>query len=194
MNKVIRVAVVALNSLCLVGATAALIGTVATAQIKQVGSPSQPPPTQFFAVKQLPLTEQMIQGVLAATESIQEITDNVPEDIDKLSAATVAKLDVVARKHGLASYDEYKAVNENIGLVSAGLDPVTNKYIGREAVIRVQISRVRADKKMSAADKKEKLDDLNDQLQFALPPLQYKANIDLVAKYSDALAKTMRGD
>ena len=194
MDRAIRVAVVALNSLCLVGATAALISTVATAQTKQASSPSQPQPTQFFAVKQLPLTEQMIQGVLAATESIQEVTDNAPEDIDKLSAATVAKLDVVARKHGLASYDEYKAVNENIGLVSAGLDPATNKYVGREAVIRVQIFRVRADKKMSAADKKEKLDDLNDQLQFALPPVQYKANIDLVAKYSAALAKTMRAD
>jgi hypothetical protein len=86
------------------------------------------------------------------------------------------------------------AVNENVGLVSAGLDPATNKYIGREAVIKAQIARVRADKKMSAVDKKEKLADLNDQFQFALPAVQYKANIDLVAKYSGALAKTMRGD
>jgi len=191
MDKFIRVAVVVLTTFCFVGSMAALNITGAIAQTK---SSPQTPPKQFFAVKQLPLTEKQIQGVLAAIESIDGITDRAPEDIDKLSADTIAKLDVVARKHGLASYDEYKTVNENIGLVSAGLDPATNKYIGREAVIKVQIARVRADRKMSAEDKKEKLTDLNGQLQFALPPVQYKGNIDLVAKYSDAFAKTMRGD
>jgi hypothetical protein len=194
VNTFIRVAGVVFNTLCLAGSIATLNGSGAMAQTKQGGSPSQPRAKQFFAVKQVPLTEKQIQGMLAASESIDEITDSAPEDIDKLSADTIAKLDVVAKKHGLASYDEYKTVTENVGLVSAGFDPATNRYIGREAVIRVQIARIRADKKMSAVDKKERLIDLSDQLQFVLPPVQYRGNIDLVAKYSDALAKTTRGD
>jgi hypothetical protein len=122
------------------------------AQGKEPPALAQTFPRQVVSVKQMPLTEAQVQGVLAAAHSIYDITDNAPEDIDKLSPETVAKLDAVASKNGFASYDEYKTVRQNIGLVSAGIDPVTHKYIGREAVIRTQISRVRADKKMSSED------------------------------------------
>ena len=43
----------------------------------------------------------------------------------------------------------------------SGIDPATKKYVGGEAVIKAQIAQVQADKKMSAKDKKEALDDLN---------------------------------
>ena len=49
------------------------------------------------------------------------------------------------------------------------------------------------DKKMSADGKKEALTDLNDQLQFSLPPVQYRSNIDLAAKYYEKFVATMRG-
>lgn len=145
-------------------------------------------------VEQIQLTEAQVQGVVAIAPSVDEVTDDALEDIDKLSSATIAKLDALVGKSGFARYHEYKAVRENIGLVSAGVDPVTNKYVGREAAIRAQIGRVRADKKMSPADRAERLTDLNDQLQFSLPAIRYKSNIALVLKYSEALSKVSRGD
>jgi uncharacterized lipoprotein NlpE involved in copper resistance len=171
-----------------------LIGCNARAQINQVIPAQTTPQKQFVPVKQTPLTEKQVQGYLAAIEDINKVTDNAKEDIDKLRPETVAKLDDVSRKHGLASYGDYKQIGDNIGLVSAGLDELTNKYVGREAVIKLRIARVKADKTLSAESRKERLDELNDQLQVALPSVQYKGNIALVTKYSDRLAATMRGD
>jgi hypothetical protein len=73
-------------------------------------------------VRQIALTEKQIKGMLAASKDMDVITDNAPEDIDKLSAETTEKLDAVARRNGLASYDEYKVIGENIGLVFGGFD------------------------------------------------------------------------
>ncbi len=93
-----------------------------------------------------------------------------------------AQLDAVAKKNGFASYDEYNNVIDNIGLVIGGIDPATKKYVGSEAVIKAQIAQVQADKKMSAKDKKEALDDLNEALKAPAPTIENKGNIDLVVK------------
>jgi hypothetical protein len=134
-------------------------------------------------VKQIALTESQIKGVLAAKDDMRNITDNAPEDIDRLRPETIAKLDVIAKRYGLASYSEYLIVNDNIGLVIGGTDPVTRKYMGKEAAIRLQMARVKNDKKMSAADKKEELQELSDGRQLPLAPVENKGNIALVLKY-----------
>ena len=46
----------------------------------------------------------------------------------------MAQLDGVAKKNGFASFDEYSDVTDNIGMVMAGFDPATKKYVGNEAV------------------------------------------------------------
>ncbi len=172
----------------------ALIGCTVRAQINQVIPARTTPQKQFVPVKQMPLTEKQVRGYLAAIEDINKVTDNAEEDIDKLRPETVARLDEVSRKHGLASYGDYRQIGDNIGLVSAGLDELTNRYVGREAVIKLRIARVKADKTLSAESRKERLDELNDQLQVALPSVQYKGNIALVTKYSARLPATMRAD
>lgn len=188
----IRICAIATAIICL--AFSLVASRRALAQTKQAAPVQAAPQKQFFPVKQMRLTDKQVQGYLAATEEIDKVTDNAEEGIDKLRPETVAKLDDISRKQGLASYNEYKQIGDNIGLVSAGLDELTNKYVGREALIKLRIARVRADKTLSAESKKERLDELNDQLQFALPSVQYKDNIPLVAKYSDRLTATMRGD
>jgi hypothetical protein len=155
----------------------------ALAQAQQQTAPAQLASPKPPAVRQIALTEKQIKGFLAASDDIHTVTDNAPEDIDKLSPKTIAQLDAVARKNGLASYDEYNTVSENISLVFAGYDTVTRKYIGKEALIKARIARVQADKKMSADSRKEALRDLKDDLQSPLPWVEYKNNIDLVVKY-----------
>src|SRR5262249_9832474 len=88
-----------------------VIETICSAQAQIKQPPVQAAPQkQFFPVKQMPLTAKLLEGYLAATDEIDEITQNTPEDIDKLSPATIAKLDAVAKKHDLGSYDQYLRV------------------------------------------------------------------------------------
>jgi hypothetical protein len=53
---------------------------------------------------------------------------------------------------------------------------------------------VQADKKMSAKDKKEALDDLNQAAKAPEPAIENKGNIDIVVKYFDKLAAIMGDD
>ncbi len=142
----------------------------------------------------MPLTEKHVQGYIAATAEVHSALETSEESVDKLSPQTIVKLDAVAQKHGLSDYAEYNRIGKNIGQVTSGVDEVTRKYVGRDALIRLRIARVKANKKMSEVDRKEALTDLNDQLQFALPPVQYKGNIDLVVKYYGKLPEGYYSD
>ena len=121
------------------------------------------------------------------------ITEKIPENA-KPDSKVDAQLEAVAKKNGFASYDDYNNVTDNIGMVLAGFDPATKKYVGNETVIKAQIAQVQADKKMSAKDKKDALADLSQALKAPEPPIENKGNIDLVGKYYDKLAAIMGDD
>lgn len=186
MGDAILRAATALRVFCIVASMTILAEGEAVGQAQKVA------PAPMFAkdlppLKQVVLTESQIKGLLAAENDIKEITDKAPENIDQLSAETTAKVDAVARRNGFSNYAEYLSVSENVGLVVSGIDPVTKKHIGREAVIRAKIARIKADKRMSAEDKKELIDDLNSDLQFPPERIQNKGNVNLVVKYYDKL-------
>jgi hypothetical protein len=192
MREFIRPIATAVSIACL-AASLAMVSTGAYAQAKMAPAPSvqeqqAPPP-----VKQMALTEKQIEGVLSSSKDMDAITEKLPENA-KPDPKIIAQLEAVAKKNGFASYDEYNDVTDNIGMVMAGFDPVSKKYVGNEAVIKAQITQVQADKKMSPKDKKEALVDLNDALKSPAPPIANKGNIDLVTKYYDKLAATMAPD
>ena len=144
-------------------------------------------------LKQIALTQKQIDGVVAAEKDMDAITSRLQPDA-RPDAKVLAQLEAVAKKNGFASYDEYNNVMDNIGLVYGGIDPVSKKYVGSEAVIKQQIAQVQADKKMSAKDKKAAIDDLNAALKEPAPEIQNKGNIDLVVKNFDKLAPVMGED
>jgi len=74
--------------------------------------------------------------------------------------------------------------------VLAGFDPQTKKYVGDEIVLKKEIAETQADKKMSPADKKEELTQLNEALK-SVKPLQFPGNVAVVTKYYDKLAEAM---
>jgi hypothetical protein len=187
MRAFIRPALTALSIACFAAGFAA---DGVLAQSKQEAAPAATQPPQ---IRQIPLTEKQIQGVLSARNDMDAITAKLPVDA-KPDPKVIAQLDAAARKNGFASYDEYGTVMDNISLVLSGFDPRTKKYVGSEAVIKQQIAQVQADTKMPAADKKQALADLNTALKSPEPPIQNKGNIDLVAKYYDKLAELMGGD
>jgi hypothetical protein len=192
MREFIRPVATALSIACLT-ASLAVVSTGAFAQAKMAPAPSAqeqqaPPP-----VKQMALTDKQIEGVIASSKDMDAITDKLPENA-KPDPKITAQLEAIAKKNGFASFDEYNDVTDNIGMVMAGFDPVSKKYVGNEAVIKSQIAQVQADKKMTPKDKKEALADLNDALKSPAPPVANKGNIDLVTKYYDKLAATMATD
>ncbi len=188
MRAFIRLALIAFGIAC---SALAFVPDGALAQTKQdapAAQGAQPP-----QVKQIPLTEKQIEGVLAAEKDIDAITAKLPDNA-KPAPKVMEQLEAVVKKNGFASYDEYNTVMDNISLVLGGFDPKTKKYVGSEAVIKQQIAQVQADKKMSPADKKQALEDLNTALKSPEPAIENKANIDLVAKYYDKLAELMGDD
>jgi hypothetical protein len=138
-------------------------------------------------VKQIALTDKQIDGVLAAKPEIDAIVSKLPEGNDKPDPKVLAQLEGIVKKHGFASYEEYENVDDNISLVMGGIDPQSKKYVGDEIVIKAQIKEIQADKKMAPNDKKEALAQLNDALK-SITPLQFPANIPLVAKSYDKLS------
>jgi hypothetical protein len=164
MRKFIRPAATALSIACLAASIAAVSTDSALAQANQQMAPA--PAGQPQALKQIALTDKQIEGVLAAQKDMNAITDKLPEN-SKPDPKVIAQLEAIAKKDGFASY---------------------------EAVIKSQIVQVQADKKMSAKDKKQALDDLNAALKAPEPPLENKGNIDLVTKYYDKLAELFGDD
>ena len=195
MREFVRSAVVALSVASLAFAIATISTDGALAQAKPQPAPAQaaPPPGQPPALKQMALTDKQVQGVLAAQKDMDGITEKLPDNA-KPDPKVAAQLEAIAKKNGFASYDEYNDVIDNISLVLGGFDPATKKYVGAEAVIKAQITQVQADKKMSAKDKKEALDDLNEALKAPAPVIENKGNIDLVGKYYDKLAEALGAD
>ena len=195
MHAFIRPAAAAVSIVCLAASIAVLSTDVALAQAKQQMAPAQaaPPPGQPPALKQMALTDKQIDAVLAAQKDMNAITDKLPQDA-KPDPKVIAKLGDIAKKNGFAGYDEYNAVLDNISLVLGGIDPATKKYVGSEAVIKTQIAEVQTDKKMSAKDKKQALDDLNKALKAPEPAVENKGNIDLVVKNYDKLNAVLGGD
>jgi hypothetical protein len=188
MRDFIRPAVAALSIACLAASIALLSTDSALAQAKPQMAPAQaaPPSAQQPALKQMALTEKQIDAVLAAQKDMNAITDKLPQDA-KPDPKLMTRLEDVAKKNGFASNDEYNSVLDNISLVLGGIDPATKKYVGTEAVIKAQIAEVQADKKMSAKDKKQAVDDLSMALKAPEPTIENKGNIDLVVKHYDKL-------
>lgn len=194
MPALLRPALTAFGVACLLSAISLAFSGTAFAQAKQQTAPAQQAaPAQAPALKQIVLTDKQLDGVLAAQKDMDAITEKLPENTAP-DQKVIAQLDGVAKKHGFASYDDYNNVVDNISLVLGGFDPATKKYVGPEAVIKAQIAQIQADKKMPAKDKKEALDELNEALKTPAPPVENKANIDLVGKYYDKLVAALGDD
>lgn len=190
---------IAHRSLSALAAGTALLVSLALPQgvQAQAAKPAAPaaqaaPSQEADAPREVALTDKQIEGVLASQKDFDAIAEKMPQDAtDQPDPKVTAQLDAVAKKYGFASYDEYNDVLDTISLVLSGFDPKTKKYIGPEAVIKGQIAAIEADKSIPAEDKKQALAQLNDALKHPVPPLQNKANIELVSKYYDKLSATM---
>jgi hypothetical protein len=105
---------------------------------------------------------------------------------DKPDPKVQAQLEALAKKYKFASYDDYGAVEANVGMVLDGVDPKTKKYVGADVVLKQQIAAIQSDKSLTPADKKQALEEMNGALK-AVQPLKFPGNADLVLKYYDKI-------
>lgn len=142
------------------------------------------------AVAQMQLSDAQIQQYLDASPEIEAVMGSTTEtSTNEPDPKTVAKLEQIAKKHKYASFGEFETVADNVMLVLQGVDAETKKYVGPEVVIKKEIADLKADKQVSAEDKKQGLAELDQELKAAAP-VKFKSNIDLVLKYYDKLAPT----
>ena len=134
-------------------------------------------------VTQIALTEKQVQNYIAAQPAVSKITAKLQGEPDK---KTQTQLDGIVKKAGFSGYGEYDDVSSNISMVMIGIDDKTKKFGDPKANIQAQIAEVQADKKMKPAEKKQTLDDLNEQLKN-IEPIKNQGNIALVEKYYDKL-------
>jgi hypothetical protein len=200
MREFIRPVAITFSIVCLAVSMATLSAGTALAQGKQQMAPAQgkqqmappAPAGQPPAVKQIALTDKQVEGVISADKDIYPLMAKMPKS-GKPDPKLTAQLDSTAKKYGFASFDDYNLVVDNIGLVMAGIDSTSKKYVGNAAVAKAQIAEVQADKKMSPKDKRAALDDLNQALKAPDPTIENKGNIDVVVKNYDKLAPIMGG-
>ena len=182
MRRLVRPVLTALSIAC---AAASFVSLSADRAAAQQGGGQQ--------LKQMALTQKQIDGVVAAQKDMDAITSKMQPNA-RPDAKVMASLDGVAKKNGFANYADYNGVMDNIGLVFGGIDPASKKYVGSGAVIKTQIAQIQADKKMSAKDKKQALDELNDALKQPEPTIENKGNVDLVVANYDKLSAIMGDD
>jgi hypothetical protein len=196
MREFIRPVAITFSIACLAASMAVLPSNSAMAQAKggqMAPAPAAAPAGQPPAVKQIALTDKQVESVIAAAKDMDALAEKMPQD-GKPDPKLTAQFEAAAKKYGFASYDEYNTVVDNIGMVMAGVDSTSKKYVGNAAVAKAQIAEVQADKKMSAKDKKQALDDLNQAAKAPDPTIDNKGNIDLVVKNYDKLAPIIGGD
>jgi hypothetical protein len=146
-----------------------------------------PPQGGIYAdLTQIALSEDQVAHYIDATPQMRAAMGDAPADAPEPDAATMAKLDEIAKAHGFRDFDDYNTVAGNLALALDGVDPETRTYIGADKVILKSVAAVNADKTMSEADRKAALADLQAQLK-AVPTLKFMGNIDLVVKYYDKL-------
>jgi hypothetical protein len=165
MHQVVRIAFAAL-----VAGVFLNIAGFAAAQ------PGLPP-----AVKQIQLTDKHIESFIAAQKDMGPILEKIQGAAsDQLPANIQADLEAAAKKNGFKDFAEYDEVVGNITMVMAGIDPKTKAFTEPADAIKKEIADV------TAADKKQLLDELNEALK-SVQPIQFPGNIELVKKYYDKI-------
>jgi hypothetical protein len=170
------------------GAICVAVGVLSGCAIAGAGpavAQNKPAEEAVDALAQMQLTEAQVKQYIAAQTDFAAVMAQAPQDSDtKPDAQFMAKLDAVAKKYKFANYDEFDVVAGNIALVLEGVDPKTKKYIGAAAALKQQIAEVQSNSKLSAADKKEALEQLNGEMN-SITPIKFPGNIELVLKYYD---------
>ena len=138
-------------------------------------APAEPPQP-----KQVALTQKSLDGLIAAQKEIRDVEAKMPKDAKAPDPKLDGQIDSAVKKNGFASTSDFADASYSVGVVLAGIDPDSGKYIGAEAATKKQVEEVKADKQMPPKEKKEALEELNEVLKAGVADKPSQGNIDLV--------------
>lgn len=142
-------------------------------------------------VKQILLTETQVKGFISAQKDLADISAKLEQAGDKPNDALQNELEVVAKKHGFASFEELDDVAASVSTVMAGLDPETGEFTDPKEAMKKELADVQSDSAIPEAEKKLLVDELSEAIK-ATPPIIHKENIDLVKKYRAEIEAAMQ--
>ena len=140
-------------------------------------------------VKQIKLTDQNIQGFIAAHEDMVKLYESANRT--KPDPKLNAQAEAIVKKNGFASLAEHAAVTMNVAMIMSGIDPQTKEFTEPPEQIRKTIAALKADTSVPEREKKQVLAQLEATLK-STKPIQFKENIALVLKYFDKLTELMQ--
>jgi hypothetical protein len=146
-------------------------------------------PATAQEVKQIKLTEKLIQNFHGRYEDMAKLYDGA--DSDKPDPKVEAQAAALAKKNGFTSLAEYDDVSTNITMIMSGIDPQTKNFTQPPEQIKQDIAALTADKSVAEADKQEGIGQLETALKIA-KPIQFRENIALVLRYFDQLVPIMQ--
>lgn len=142
-------------------------------------------------INQIKLTDQHVQGFIAAQKDLTAIAGELQSAGDKPDAQLQGKLEDIAKKNNFASFNELDDVAANISLVMAGLDPQSGEFSDPVEMLKKEMAEIEGDKTIPEKDKKQMLEELQDALK-STPPLKFTENIALVKKHREAIEKALQ--
>src|SRR5262249_51413236 len=143
------------------------------------------------AVKQMQLTDKQIENYIASQKDIPALMQKMQGGGDKPDPKMEGQLEATAKKYGFADMAEYDSVADNISLLMSSIDPKTKAFSEPKVALQRQIGQVKADKGIPETQKKEMLDDLNEQMK-TVEPIKFPSNVELVKKYYEKLDAAMQ--
>ena len=135
---------------------------------------------------QIQLTAKQIEQFLASYKELSPLYHELEAAGDNPNPTTLAAFETAVKKFGFGSLDEYESFVTSMNAVTNGIDPNTKQYSDPIAATKQQLADVQNDKSLSAADRKQAIEELNTALA-ELHPVAFPSNIPLVVKYYDRL-------
>jgi hypothetical protein len=142
-------------------------------------------------IKQIQLTDAHITSFIQAQTDLAAIAPKLQDAGEQPDTNLQKELEVIASRHGFASFAELDDVAANISIVMSGLDEDTGEFLDPVDALKKELDDIKADASIPDDDKKQLVEELNEAIK-ATPPLQFKDNIEVVKKRRSDLDKALQ--
>lgn len=168
---------------------AALLAFIGLGFASLAGSPAARAQETF---NQVELTEKHVTSYIAAQPDMAAFAQRNPAPEGTApNPAQLKELDEISKKHGFKDFADFDDVAYNISVVLSGIDPQTGEYTDPVSAIKKEIADIQADTQISAAEKKQMLDELQEALK-STPVLKFPGNVAVVKKHREAIEKALQ--
>ncbi|MEO1206102.1 MAG: hypothetical protein AAFV45_07195 [Pseudomonadota bacterium] len=141
--------------------------------------------------KQVPLTEQSIQNVIAAQADLEVFAKTLQSPGEELTTEQEAEVNEIAVKHGFATFNDLEDATTTISMVLASIDPETGEFSEPRKVLEEELEAIKADKDLVDEDRAIMIAEIEATIATD-PKVDHPENIALVQKFKDQLIKVLQ--